>query len=137
MTAPSNLLRFAGAANWVAGPGPGGVTLLGRIMEADGSTTPAQLSLIGAQLQQLPQAMPDLTFETVDSQEILLRSGTREWRSACITWQLHRDVGAAFYTAIPPRRAPLGRRLTWRVLLGIAATAPGQWLLSRRARPKH
>ena len=64
----------------------------------------------------------------------VLRSGAREWRVRCNTWQLHRDVGAAFYRAVPPRPTPWSRRLPWRVLLGIAATAPGRWLLAKRAK---
>ena len=43
----------------------------------------------------------------------------------------------ALTLAVPrSREAPWTRRLAWRVLLGTAATAPGQWLLLRRSRPK-
>jgi hypothetical protein len=41
-----------------------------------------------------------------------------------------------FYGAIPPRPTPWGRRLGWRVLLGMAGTAPGRWLLSRQMAKK-
>jgi hypothetical protein len=127
-------LRFKGALQRVAGPGPFGVTLLGRIEEADGSSTPAQLSLIGREAPQLPDTLADATVEASGAAEIVLRSGTGSWRIPCRTWQLHREVGAMFYAAIPPRPTPWIRRLTWRLLLGIAATAPGQRLLSRRSR---
>jgi hypothetical protein len=136
LNAPTKMLRFAGAVRWVPGPGPG-ITLLGRLMEADGTSTPAQLSLIGQPPQQLPAVLPDLTCEALAAPQIVLRSGTDEWRITCMTWQLHRDAGAAFYAAIPPRVAPWSRRLAWRLLLGTAATAPGQWLLARRGRAKH
>jgi hypothetical protein len=118
---------------WVTGPGPLGITLLGRIEEADGSSTPAQLSLICRETPRLPASLADVTVEALGA-EVLLRSGTESRRIACRTWQLHRDVGAMFYAAIPPRQTPWIRRFTWRLLLGMAATAPGQWLLSRRSR---
>jgi hypothetical protein len=137
LNAPTKILRFAGAVKWVPGPGRGGVTLLGELVEADGTSTPAQLSLMCQQLEQLPAALNDVSFEALTAPQIVLRSGAREWRIACTTWQLHRDAGAGFYAAIPPRVAPWTRRLAWRVLLGTAATAPGQWLLARRGRAKH
>jgi hypothetical protein len=127
-------LRFKGPLQRIAGPGPGGITLLGRVAEADGSSTPAQLSLICREAPELPENLADVTVEASGAAEVLLRSGTGSWRIPCRTWQLHRDVGAMFYAAIPPRPTPWIRRLTWRLLLGIAATAPGQWLLSRRSR---
>ena len=136
MNVPANILRFAGAVKSVPGPGRGGVTLLGALVEADGTTTPAQLSLMCQPPEQLPAVLQDVTFEALTAPQIVLRSGAREWRIACSTWQLHRDAGARFYAAIPPRVAPWTRRLAWRVLLGTAATAPGQWLLARRSRAK-
>jgi hypothetical protein len=127
-------LRFKGPTQWVAGPGALGITLLGRVAEADGSSTPAQLSLICRELAQLPADLTDVTVEVSSASEALLRSGTGVWRIPCRTWQLHRDVGAEFYAAIPPRPTPWIRRMTWRLLLGVAGTACGQWLLSRRSR---
>jgi hypothetical protein len=137
LNGPAKTLHFAGPVKSVPGPARGGITLLGQLVEADGTSTPAQLSLIGESLQALPAQLQDVTFEALTAPQVVLRSGTREWRIACFTWQLHRDAGAAFYAAIPPRVAPWTRRLAWRVLLGTAATAPGQWLLARRSRAKH
>lgn len=125
-------MRFEGPVTWEPGPGPAGITLLGTIGEPN---SPAQLSLIGTQSVQLPATLADVTGE-VSPTGVVLRSGAREWRIVCRTWQLHRDVGRTFYAAIPPRRTPWSRRLSWRLLLGVAATAPGRWLLSRRAAKK-
>ncbi len=134
---PTTILRFVGTVKWVPGPGRGGITLLGQLAETDGTATAAQLSLICQMPQQFPATLDDVTFEASTAPQIVLRSAAREWRIACATWQLHRDVGAMFYAAVPPRVAPWTRRLAWRVLLGTAATAPGQWLLLRRSRAKH
>jgi hypothetical protein len=136
LNTPAEILRFEGSVKWETGPGPAGITLLGRIVEPDGRTTAAQLSLICSDAPDLPANLKDLTVETPSAGEVLVRSGAREWRVHCNTWQLHRDVGTTFYAAIPPRRTPWTRRLSWRLLLGVAATFPGRWLLSRRSRRK-
>ncbi len=133
---PPQILRFKGPVKWLAGPGPAGITLLGQIVEPDGSTTAAQLSLGCLERPQLPPTLDQVTFEALTAQEMLLRSGAGEWRLPGNSYQLHRDVGAMFYAAIPPRLTPWSRRLTWRVLLGIAAVSPGRWLLARLARGK-
>jgi len=44
---------------------------------------------------------------------------------------IHREVAGAFYKALPPRPVPLRKRLFWRVMLGLAATSAGRWLLLR------
>jgi hypothetical protein len=134
LTPPSQIARFEGPVSWEPGPGAGGITLLGTISEP--RSTPAQLSLIGTEAGQLPSDLADVTAEVSATPGVVLRSGSREWRIACKTWQLHRDVGGTFYAAVPPRPTPWSRRLTWRVLLAVAATAPGRWLLSRRASKK-
>jgi hypothetical protein len=136
LNVPPHILRFKGPVKWLAGPGRAGITLVGQIVEPDGSTSAAQLSLSCLERPELPPTLDEVTFEALTAQEMLLRSGAREWRVRGITCQLHRDVGAMFYTAIPPRRTPWSRRLTWRVLLGIAAVGPGRWLLARLARAK-
>jgi len=118
----------------VSGPGRAGITLLGNLVETDGSVTAAELSLSDVQCLPLPPVLHDLSVEARAAQDLVLRSDTREWQVRCHTWQLHRDVGASFYAAVPPRRMPWSRRAAWRVMLALAATAPGRWLLARRSR---
>jgi hypothetical protein len=128
------ILRFKGPVRWEAGPGPAGLTLVGHIVEPDGGMTPAQLSLGGLAPPQLPPILNDLTFEALTAQDMVLRSGGREWPLRGRTWQLHRDVGAMFFAAIPPRPMPWSRRLGWTVMLGLVASGPGRWLLTRLGR---
>lgn len=133
MNHPAQILRFKGPVRRVNGPGRDGVTLLGQLLD---ESVPAQLSLMGGAGAALPAQLEDLAVELQAPTQLLLRSGSREWQLHCQTWQLHRDVGAAFYAAVPPRPTPWIRRLSWRLLLGIAATAPGRRLLSRRGQAR-
>lgn len=55
--------------------------------------------------------------------------GSGDWIVAATSVHLHRDIGKAFYGAIPPRHAPLTKRLFWRAVLGLAATRAGKRLL--------
>ena len=43
----------------------------------------------------------------------------------------HEDVGAAVFAVVPQRRAPLSKRLFWRVVLLVARFPPGLRLLQR------
>ncbi len=124
MNAPAQILQFKGAVKWASGPGSAGITLLGKITESDGQFTAAQLSLLCSEPLTLPANLTDVSVDLRANGEVQLRSGASEWRVHCNTWQLHRDVGAAFFAAVPPRPTPWTRRVSWRVLLGVAATAP-------------
>jgi len=53
----------------------------------------------------------------------------REWLIASPAVHLHRDLGAQFYRAIPPRPAPWAKRVFWRVVLSLAASRAGLALL--------
>lgn len=43
----------------------------------------------------------------------------------------HRDVRAQVFAAVPQRRAPLGKRLFWRIVLLVARFPAGLGLLRR------
>ena len=43
----------------------------------------------------------------------------------------HEDVGAAVFAAVPQQRAPLGKRLFWRIVLFLAQFSWGLRLLKR------
>lgn len=134
MNVSPQIIRFKGPVSWEAGPGPAGITLVGQIIEPDGRTTAAQLSLSGLQPLQLPPLLDDLTFEALTASDMVLRSGAREWALRGKAWQLHRDVRSMFFAALPPRPMRWSRRLGWTALLGVAALGPGRWLLARLGR---
>lgn len=50
---------------------------------------------------------------------------------AVSTDERHHDARAAVFAAVPQRRASLGKRLFWRVVLFVARFPPGLALLRR------
>jgi hypothetical protein len=108
--------------------------LLGLLVEGGGTGTAAQLSLMCSERPSLPPILTEVSVETLAAPDVVLRSGVQVWRLRCSTVQLHLDVGAMFCAAIPPRSTPWTRRLGWGVLLTVANTAVGRWLLSRLSR---
>lgn len=48
---------------------------------------------------------------------------------AVLTPPSHRDMRAAVFAALPPRRAPLAKRVFWWAVLGLARFAVGRKLL--------
>ena len=77
----------------------------------------------------VPESMAAASLSAVDGQHYRITSGAREWIVAAATVHVHRDIGEAFYRAIPPRAAPLGKQLFWRVVLALAGTGAGKRLL--------
>jgi hypothetical protein len=105
-----NALTLTGAA---ADPG-GGIL----IVTLTTSTTP-----------DVPESMTGVSMSALDGQHYRIASGSQDWIVAATTVHVHRDIGAAFYRAIPPRAAPLSKRLFWRIVLALAGTRAGKRLL--------
>jgi hypothetical protein len=108
---------------------PLGLTMIGRVAPDE----VAYLSLACTAPADLPAWLDDCAVQKVDAEHYRISAGERTWLLAASRCLVHRDVGAAFYRAIPPRPAPWPKRLMWRVLLGALATPLGRWWLARRA----
>jgi len=103
--------------------GPVGLELTGRSADAGDETL--TLAFVGSAPADLPQSLPDATVEQTGESEFRVASGARSWRIAAGALHAHRDVGAGFYRVIPPRRAPLMRRLFLATVLSIAGSRLG------------
>jgi hypothetical protein len=110
--------------------GPLGLELSGHTAPTDGAEL--TLAFTGEAPPDLPEALPDALVEQSAGGEFRVTSGARAWVIAARSVHAHRDVRAAFYRAIPPRPAPLLRRLLLRSALTIASSALGlklvRWL---------
>ena len=132
MSAPSPelLVRFRGTVRCERRPAPLGLVLNGAVEDGQ----PAVLAFVGAAPADLPPSLDAPAVYRTLPAAYRLESGEQRWSLAASAVFLHRDVGAAFFQAVPPRRAPWRRRLLWSALLMVAGSAPGRRWLEGRSR---
>jgi hypothetical protein len=121
---PEVLARFRGPVQCERSVSAPQLTLRGK---ADG--VPLALAFSASAPPQLPPTLADALVESLGDGQYRLRSGAAEWTLAARAVHRHEDVRAAFYRAIPPRPAPLKRRLFFRMVLTLAASRGGLALL--------
>ncbi|MBS0580284.1 MAG: hypothetical protein JSR36_13600 [Proteobacteria bacterium] len=122
MTEP---LCFAGAVACTRGAGALGLTLAGR----DAAGQPLTVAFAAPAPTALPAQLHDACVAPAAAGTYRIRGADGEWLFAAPPAHVHRDVGAAFYRAIPPRPVPLAKRLFWRAVLGLAGSRSGMALL--------
>lgn len=88
------------------------------------------LTFIAPSPSDLPVSVPDATVVVVDEQRYRVISASRDWIVGAASVHLHRDVGDAFYRAIPPRPVPLKKRLFLRLVLALAGSRTGKRVLA-------
>ncbi len=124
-----SIAAFAGAAvcRYETGVAPA-LTLRGVSAEE-----PAEiliLSFIGASAADWPATLHAPRVRRVDAQCYRIESAERHWLVRARALYVHRDVSAEFFRAVPPRAVPRGKRLFWRVVLGLAHRRGGLRVLS-------
>lgn len=87
------------------------------------------LTFIAPTVPDLPEHLAAATVRALGGQGYGITSASGDWIVAAASAHVHRDIGGAFYRAVPPRPTPLAKRLLWRVLLALAATRAGKRLL--------
>jgi hypothetical protein len=87
------------------------------------------LTFMTSSVPSVPDSLPDVTICALDEHRYRINSGSGYWTVSATAVHAHRDVSGAFYRAIPPRPAPLGKRLFWRAVLALAGTRAGKRLL--------
>lgn len=107
--------------------GPLGLTLIG--WTSDHPDERVSLAFSGRCPEILPDVLEDPIVDRIDESRYRIASAPREWIIEASAIHLHREIATTFYRAIPPRVAPWGKRLFWRFVLGLAASAWGKRLL--------
>jgi hypothetical protein len=127
--ASPGIIHFLG---WIScrrdGEGPLGLILVGRTKDRPDEAM--QMAFACPAPLDLPEALEEATVERLGPRQYRLSSGDRTWTLDGVA-HVHREVASAFYKAVPPRPVPFRKRLFWRVMLGLASTAAGRWLLLR------
>jgi hypothetical protein len=135
-SSPRELIAFAGAVQCEAADGAVDLVLRGyeRALEPARSGL-AELLFSGAGSVALPPSLRDArVFELagapaprryrIESPELQLELSAR-------SAQLHRDVAAAFFAAVPPARVPLRLRLGWWLLLTLLRIPMAELLIRK------
>jgi hypothetical protein len=107
--------------------GPLGLTLIG--WTSDHPDEKVSLAFSGEAPETLPEVLEDPKVDRIADRRYRIVSAPREWLIDARAIHLHREIAGPFYGAIPPREAPWSKRVFWRVVLGLVASAWGKRLL--------
>jgi hypothetical protein len=106
--------EFAGPVECRREPGAIGLVLTGYD-RAGGA--PLQLQFVGPEPEELPAIVSDIDVFELEPGHWRLRAHGGLWTLRARDVLVHRDVGAAFYAALPPPPLKLGVRIGWSLLL--------------------
>ncbi|MFO1402866.1 MAG: hypothetical protein U1F06_05550 [Steroidobacteraceae bacterium] len=81
---------------------------------------PLELRFLAPEPDTLPAIVSDIDVYAIEPGEWKLRAHGGSWTVRARTLLLHRDVGTAFHSALPPPRVPWRARLGWSLLLTLA-----------------
>jgi hypothetical protein len=109
------------------GCGPLGLILCGHTAQRPQELV--HLSFAGAAPEDFPQTLDDATVTRTGAESYCITSGTRSWTVNARAAHLHREVAREFYRAVPLQSTRWTQRLFWRIVLALAATSAGRWLL--------
>jgi hypothetical protein len=96
---------------------------------ADSADDRLILTFISPAMAEVPDSLAGATIRAVDERHYRIASASGELMVEATSLHVHRDIGSVFYRAVPPRPAPLGRRIFWRIVLALAGTRAGKRLL--------
>ena len=128
---PEVLARFIGPVSCARVADIPGLTLTGRTTESPDEDIAVAFSAPAP--ADFPATLPDAVVERVGATQWRISSAARAWLVTGAV-QMHEEIAAQFYRAIPPRPAPWTKRLMWRLVLALAASPAGIRLLQRLGR---
>jgi hypothetical protein len=124
----ASLVTFCGEVECrFDGCGPLGLILSGHTTQRPEEVV--HLAFAGAAPADFPRTLDNATIEPPSAQSYRISSGARSWTVNARAAHLHREVAAAFYQAVPTPPVRWTQRLFWRIVLALAASAAGRWLL--------
>jgi hypothetical protein len=103
------------------------LTLIGAA--ADSADDRLILTFISPSMAEVPDSLAAAIVRAVDEHHYRIASASGDLTIEAASLHVHRDIGSMFYRAVPPRPAPLGKRIFWRIVLALAGTRAGKRLL--------
>jgi hypothetical protein len=122
---PQPLAALRGSVSWRRASNT--LTLTGRASDSEDERL--ILTFIGSGSVELPDSLAAAEVLALDAHHYRIVTPAGSWQIEARSAHVHRDIGAAFYRAIPPRQVPLKKRLFWRFVLMLAGTRAGKRLL--------
>jgi hypothetical protein len=123
-----SLVTFCGPVECrVDGCGPLGVILSGHTPLHPEEVV--HLAFAGAAPADFPQTLQNAIVVRASEEHYRISAGARVWTVRARATHLHREVAAAFYAAVPTPPIRWTQRLLWRIVLALATSAAGRWLL--------
>lgn len=103
---------------------------------ADSAADRLILTFIAAAIPDIPDSLSAASVHALDEHHYRITSESGDLLVETISVHVHRDVGKAFYRAVPPRRVPVAKRLFWLLVLALAGSRTGKRVLaSLRRKP--
>jgi hypothetical protein len=105
---------------------------LGLIMSGHTALHPRQLvhlCFAGTAPPDLPRSLDGAAVAQVGEESYCITSDASSWTLSARAAHLHREVTREFYAAVPGEPVRWTQRLFWRIVLTLAATSAGRWLL--------
>ncbi len=125
---PERLVTFRGAVRCERAAAVPRLILSGS-STAEAPAEPVMLAFSAAAPADLPATLEDAVVDHLGGGEYRIGAATGAWLISSPAVHVHRDIGAQFYRAIPPRPAPWVKRVFWRAVLALAASRAGLALL--------
>jgi hypothetical protein len=97
---------------------------------ADSADDRLILTLISAAIPDIPDSLTGVIITAVGDHRYRIASASGDLVVEATSLHVHRDIGSAFYRAIPPRPVPLWKRLFWSAVLRLAGSRTGKRVLS-------
>jgi hypothetical protein len=87
------------------------------------------LTFISSSTADVPDSLTAAAVHAIGAHRYRISSSSGTFVIEASSVHLHRDIGKAFYRAVPPRPVPLKKRFFWRVVLWLAGTRTGKRVL--------
>lgn len=97
---------------------------------ADSADDRLILTLISPSIADIPGSLDAVILTAVGEHRYRIASASRDLVVEATSLHVHRDIGKAFYRAVPPRPVPLRKRLFWSMVLWLAGSRTGKQVLS-------
>jgi len=97
---------------------------------ADSADDRLIITLVAPSIPDIPGPLTAVILTAVGEHRYRISSGSGDLIVEATSLHIHRDIGKAFYRAVPPRPVPLAKRLFWSLVLWLAGSRTGKQVLA-------